>query len=904
MRKKTRKISSIFLCLLMVATVFAALPINVGAGAEEKNKWLTDGNDAGKKDKFGTVNDEDLRFITNSEQRMVLTSEGNLGIGIIDPEYLLDVNGDVRIIGQLHIGEDGDPILEITPDGKVGIGTETPTEALDVEGNIHVSGSLIVGSTTTYSDGFIDLSTGTNLDMDSGTLFIHNQLDRVGIGTTVPGAKLDVELSGGWGVGGAATIGDVSNTATGDYGISMGYDSHAIGDYSIAMGNLAIASQYGSTAMGMGTTASGGGSTAMGAGTTASGFGSTAIGQSTTASEQGSIAMGVMTTSSGYGSTAMGYVTEASGYFSTAMGFSTKATQWATTAMGYGTTASGWSSTAMGYQTTASEYYSTAMGSFTIASGRYSTAMGSSIIADGENSFGIGLDYTPPWGPTPPTITQPNTMAIMGGNVGIGTVSPSTRLHVAGVITASGGDSDDWNTAYGWGDHALAGYLTSETDPVFIASPANAITGTDITNWDTAYGWGDHALAGYLTSETDPVFIASPASGITGADITNWDAAYGWGDHALAGYLTSESDPVFIASPANGITGVFGSSPASGILGADITNWDTAFGWGDHASAGYDTTTDSWTGTGDVYTTSGNVGIGTSSPNEKLTVEGTLSLGETTAPTSTTGYGKLYVKSSDSKLYFQDDGGSEYDLTAASGIGGSGSSGYIPQFIGPTTIADSVIRQNGGKIGIGTWNPGAKLDIHTDWGDGGSLTVGHPDNAATRDFAIAFGAYTTASGKKSFAVGERSVAAGENAIAMGHYATVTQFATDSIALGDGITVSGDGSVGIGLGSGGTVTQSNTLAIMGGWVGIAKVSPTCALDVVGDIRLTGKLTASGGVDPPYVSYSNESHESIRVYAEEVEDHEEIMLFWNGEASRMQIYNISEDSFYTITGELIP
>ena len=42
-------------------------------------------------------------------------------------------------------------------------------------------------------------------------------------------------------------------------------------------------------------------------------------------------------------------------------------------------------------------------------------------------------------------------------------------------------------------------YLTSETDPVFAASEAASITSTDTTNWDTAYGWGDHAQAGYLT---------------------------------------------------------------------------------------------------------------------------------------------------------------------------------------------------------------------------------------------------------------------------------------------------------------------------------------------------------------------------------------------------------------------
>jgi hypothetical protein len=55
----------------------------------------------------------------------------------------------------------------------------------------------------------------------------------------------------------------------------------------------------------------------------------------------------------------------------------------------------------------------------------------------------------------------------------------------------------------------LSGGIT-ETDPIFVASPANGITNTNISNWNTAYGWGNHASAGYLTSytETDPVFTA------------------------------------------------------------------------------------------------------------------------------------------------------------------------------------------------------------------------------------------------------------------------------------------------------------------------------------------------------------------------------------------------------------
>ena len=42
----------------------------------------------------------------------------------------------------------------------------------------------------------------------------------------------------------------------------------------------------------------------------------------------------------------------------------------------------------------------------------------------------------------------------------------------------------------------------------------------------------------YLTSftETDPVFTASPSFGITNTNITNWNSAFSWGNHASAGY--------------------------------------------------------------------------------------------------------------------------------------------------------------------------------------------------------------------------------------------------------------------------------------------------------------------------------------------------------------------------------
>ncbi len=89
------------------------------------------------------------------------------------------------------------------------------------------------------------------------------------------------------------------------------------------------------------------------------------------------------------------------------------------------------------------------------------------------------------------------------------------------------------------------------------------------SNWDTAYGWGNHASAGYLTTETYTGTVTSVAASVptgftvsgspitstgtlaitysagyalpTTASQTNWDTAYGWGNYASAGYLTSSS---------------------------------------------------------------------------------------------------------------------------------------------------------------------------------------------------------------------------------------------------------------------------------------------------------------------------------------------------------------------------
>jgi hypothetical protein len=86
------------------------------------------------------------------------------------------------------------------------------------------------------------------------------------------------------------------------------------------------------------------------------------------------------------------------------------------------------------------------------------------------------------------------------------------NLGVTGNVTGGNLAISNWNEAHGWGDHSLAGYLTSlpthnhdnlyyrELEINEFFDGTNPISGYKKSDWDTAFGWGNHASVGYLTS--------------------------------------------------------------------------------------------------------------------------------------------------------------------------------------------------------------------------------------------------------------------------------------------------------------------------------------------------------------------------------------------------------------------
>ena len=205
------------------------------------------------------------------------------------------------------------------------------------------------------------------------------------------------------------------------------------------------------------------------------------------------------------------------------------------------------------------------------------------------------------------SITRSGSAALTIGNSGSGdlalTHSGAGDITIDGAIVSST-LIGQWNTAYGWGDHGAIGYIESITGGV----------GVDVTGTTAATLTLDLSeLSSTITAADADAFIVLnaakaqkqiPASSINVSGFNN-----------DAGYLTTGGGDVYKSSPIalNSIAvwdnagtpsligpsalswsgtdlGVTGTITATGVVSATSgtsTDWNTAYGWGDHASAGY-----------------------------------------------------------------------------------------------------------------------------------------------------------------------------------------------------------------------------------------------------------------------------------------------------------------------------
>ena len=134
-----------------------------------------------------------------------------------------------------------------------------------------------------------------------------------------------------------------------------------------------------------------------------------------------------------------------------------------------------------------------------------------------------------------------------------------------GATGATGPKGDKGDTGNGIADVALTSgthapgtldtytitYTDTTTDTFQVYNGANGTGSGSVTSVDMSVPTGLAVSGNPVTSAgTLAVTYASGYSIPTNTKQTNWNTAYGWGNHASAGYLTSytETDPIYVAS--------------------------------------------------------------------------------------------------------------------------------------------------------------------------------------------------------------------------------------------------------------------------------------------------------------------------------------------------------------------
>lgn len=379
---------------------------------------------------------------------------------------------------------------------------------------------------------------------------------------------------------GAILGGDLTGNARGTS--SLDVQSNRNLDTEVASGNYGVAFGYQNTA-------SGNYSGAIGERNTASGNIANAFGFNNTASGNYSVAFGYLNTASGYISNAFGYRNNASGIYASASGYRSTASGKYSVAAGYKNTASATGSSAFGQNITNNIINSTMIGPSNSAKltilntgevqGSFFTATSTNATSTFAHSISIASDAEYRIGGTGVLSRQANSALLAGDLTGNARGADAIDIQSERFSTADRVASGNASLALGHGNTA-SGYLSAT---VGYRNLASGYLSTALGNVNTASG--DYSSA--IGSDNDATAEASSAFGYWNTASGNYSSAFGFWNTASANYASA-----------------FGSNITNTIANSAMI--------GPSNSAKL------------TILSSGNLGVGTTTPSAKLTVDGTV----------------------------------------------------------------------------------------------------------------------------------------------------------------------------------------------------------------------------------------------------------------------------------------
>ena len=412
------------------------------------------------------------------------------------------------------------------------------------------------------------------------------------------------------------------------------------------------------------------------------------------------------------------------------------------------------------------------------------------------------------------------------GFVGIGTTSPSRKLH---IHEASGNaylqltqgstgttNSDGFQIAMGASqvnfinrENGNMVFETNNTERMRIKSDGNVGIGTNNPNAKLHIG-PDTLVSGY-TPDRSTLAIS---------DITN-------GGQLI---IRGQSPRIWFDTTSGGNAELFLDGSKLNILSGDPTS----------------------TGTSRLYIKAdGNVGIGNTAPPEKLTVEGNISAS-----------GDLYIsdvelEGSDNKIRWAGSNNNRIQYNSSTGLTYSAFQQHFKAYDGVSSYVEYLTILDGGNIGIGETSPDNVLHITKDQGGASSaLKLENKAGADDTGFDIDFQLASSGLSAKIGTIRTNSPGAGDTDM---FFSTSTNGTTATEAM----RISHDGNVGIG-----TASPNQKLSVegnielgTGGYIYGDTTTPFLRLNNAAGTTL-GYSNGNISIGPSFV-YNNASGEQFRI-----------------------------------------